>query len=288
MKKVCTELKSIILTMISALISSFALHMFISNAGFAPAGVDGICVMLAQITDISMGLFSLLINLPLLVAAWFVLKKRYVIYTVLFTAFSSTFLMILEAVDFYRFSFPEERLLVALISGAILGARTGMMLKIGASTGGIDIIAGLIRKFNGHINVERLITVICSLIAVVSVFIYRDVLSILLSLVQMVVFDKVASIVLTDVRNAVEFKIITKTPQKLTDRIIRDLKHGATVLECRGAFEKNENSIILTVVNVRQIPEFLKILEEENAFVYYSDVKGIKGNFRWSKNDAVK
>ncbi len=286
--KVNKEIKNIFITIISAVISALVLHMFVAPAEFAPAGVDGLAIMLQYITDISMGWFTLLINIPLLIGAWFILNKRYVIYTVLFTILSSVFLVILQKVEFYQFNFPQEKLLIALVSGAILGVRTGLMLKIESSTGGIDVLAGFIQKANKHINVENIITVICCSISVISVFVYKDVLSILLSLIQMFVFDRFAGIVLTDIRNAVEFKVITQNPDKLIKRIITELKHGATVVESKGAFSDDNSSIILTVVNNRQIPHFLNMVEEENAFVYYTEVKGVKGNFRWRRDDEVK
>ncbi len=282
------DIKNVFITIFSAVISALVLHMFVEPAEFAPTGVDGLVIMLQYITGISMGWFTLLINIPLLIGAWFILNKRYVIYTVLFTILSSVFLVILQKVAFYQFSFPQEKLLVALVSGAILGVRTGLMLKIEASTGGIDILAGFIQKTNKHINVENIITVICCGTSVISVFVYKDVLSILLSLIQMFVFDRFVGVVLTDIRNAVEFKVITKKPDKLINRIITELKHGATVIESAGAFSEDNSSVILAVVNNRQIPHFLNMVEEENAFVYYTEVKGVKGNFRWRRDDEVK
>ncbi len=193
----------------------------------------------------------------------------------------------MQKVNFYQFNFPQERLLIALVSGVILGVRTGLMLKIKSSTGGIDIISGFIQKSNKHINVENIITIICCSISVISVFVYHDVLSVSLSLTLMFVFDKFAGAVLTNIRNAVEFKVVTKRPDKLINRIITELKHGATVVECKGAFSDGESAIILTVINTRQISHFFNMVEEENAFVYFTEVKGVKGNFRWCRDDEV-
>jgi uncharacterized membrane-anchored protein YitT (DUF2179 family) len=54
-------------------------------------------------------------------------------------------------------------------------------------------------------------------------------------------------------------------------------------------FTDEGNSIIISVVNIRQIPEFLKLIKKyPDTFVYYSDVTGVKGNFRWKKDDIAK
>lgn len=288
--KVFREIESVVLTVIASIMSALNLHIFIIPANFAPGGVDGISTMLQNLTGISAGWFLLIINLPLLIFAWFILKRRYVIYTILYTALSSLFLVVLENISFYQFdNYPNERLLIALFSGALLGIRTGMMLKIGGSTGGTDIVAGCITKKRPHINVEIPISILSCIIIIASGFVYGDVLSVMLSLVQMVIFSSACELVLRDTRNAVEVKIITKNPEKLTDTIIFELKHGATVTESKGLYTGEKSSVITTVINVRQIADLMNIIkQDESAFVYYTEAKGVRGNFRWRKDDEVK
>ncbi len=288
--KILREIESVIITVISSIVAALTLHVLIIPANFAPGGVDGVSTMLQNITGISAGWFIFFINLPLMIVAWFMLKRRYVIYTILSTVLSSVFLVILENIDFYQFDdHPNERLLIALFSGALSGIRTGMMLKIGGSTGGTDIIAGCITKKRPYINVEVPISVLSGVIIISSGFVYGDVLSVMLSLVQMVIFSTACEIILRDTRNAVEVKIITKNPEKLTNKIIYDLKHGATVTESTGMYTGERSAIITTVINVRQIADLLNIIKsDEDAFVYYTEAKGVKGNFRWRKDDEVK
>lgn len=283
------ETSSAFVTIVAAMLSAFGLHIFVYPSHFAPSGVDGIATMLQEVTGLNAGVYSLIFNIPFLIIAWFVLKRRYVIYTLIFTVASSLMLMLLEYVDFYQFVTETDRLIPAIFSGAILGVRTGLMLKFGASTGGVDIIAGMIQIKRPHINIERIITIICYLIIVASYFVYRDVTSILLSFVQMFVFDKFAGSMLKDSRNAVEVKIVTKNPEAIKQEIIYNLKHGATILDSRGMYTDGESSIIISVINIRQIPEFLNIIKEHpDTFAYYGELMGVKGNFRWRKDDVVK
>ena len=288
--KFLKESVTVLLTLLAAAMSAFGLHVFVYSANFAPSGVDGIATMLQEITSVNAGLFSLIFNIPLLIVAWFFLKRRYVIYTVIFTLVSSGLLVLLEAVEFFQYSAPgTDRLIPAIFSGVILGVRTGLMLKIGASTGGIDIIAGIIQIKKSHLNIERVITVICYGIILSSYLIYGDITSILLSFVQMFIFDKFAGSMLRDSRNAVEVKIITKNPLAIKQDIICNLKHGATVIDSRGMYTDGESSIIISVINIRQIPEFIEIIKKyPDTFTYYGELMGVKGNFRWQKDDAVK
>ncbi len=283
------EITSVLITVVAALLSAFGLHIFVYPSHFAPSGVDGIATMLQEVTGLNAGVYSLIFNIPFLILAWFILKRRYVVYTLVFTVASSLMLMLLEYVDFYQFVTETDRLIPAVFSGAMLGVRTGLMLKFGASTGGVDIIAGMIQIKKPHLNIERVITLICYLIIILSYFVYHDVTSILLSFVQMFVFDKFAGMMLRDSRNAVEVKIVTKDPEAIKRDIIYNLKHGATILDSRGMYTDGESSIIISVINIRQIPEFLNIIKKHpDTFTYYGELMGVTGNFRWRKDDAVK
>ena len=284
--KIFTE---IFLTLLSAIISALTLHVFVYNNKFAPSGVDGIATMLQEITKTNAGIYYFVLNIPLLIIAWFFLDKRFVVYTVLFTVLSSAFIYLLAEINFYQYKAENERLLAAIFSGILLGIRTGIMIRLGSSTGGVDIVASIFQKRNTHINIERIISVICYAIILASFIVYKDLNSILLSLVQMYIFEWGVNFVMKDNRDAVEFKIITKYPEELKQEILFELKHGATVMESKGMFTDEDSNMIISIVNQRQIPVFLKIINKyPKTFVYYSKVMGVRGNFRWRKSDIPK
>ncbi len=140
------EIFCIFITLVASVLSAFGLYFFVYPASFAPAGVDGIATMLQEITRISAGYFSLLINIPLLIFAWFILKRRFVIYTVVFTLVSSLLLVLFDTIGFPQYVATTDKLISAVFSGIILGVRTGLMLKLGASTGGVDVVAAIVQK----------------------------------------------------------------------------------------------------------------------------------------------
>lgn len=276
------ESLNVFLTLFAAGLSAFGLHVFVYPANFAPSGMDGVAAMLQNLTGWNAGYYSLLLNLPLLAAAWFVLKRRYAIYTLLFMVISSLLVVLLGKVEFYQYISASDYLISAIFSGLILGFRTGIMLKLGASTGGADIIACMIRKRREDWNVERILCIICYGIVGLSYFVYRDLNCILLSVVQTFVYEKIAAAVLKDTRSAVEFKIVTKEPNTIRDEIILRLGHGATIVDARGMFSEEENYVVLVVVNCRQIADFFDIIKKHSeTFAYYSEVAGVRGKFRW-------
>lgn len=285
-----SEIKSLALTIAAALISAFGMYYFVEPAEFAPAGLDGVATMIAKLLGTSPAWFILALNVPLIAVAWFVLKKRYVIYTLIFTFTASGAMLLLELFEVQQFISAGDGLMAAIFSGALFGVRTGIMMRIGASSGGIDVIAGMITKKHPYLNIENIITLICYGIIGASYFVYdQQISSVLLSAVQMFVFERAIAMLLKESRNAIEVKIITKHPESLRDDIILNLKHGATIVGSRGMYTDEESSVIISVINIRQIPEFFDILKKyPDTFAYYGEISGVSGNFRWKKTDVIK
>lgn len=280
----------VLLIIVAATLSAVGLYTFVNPANFAPSGVDGISMMVQRLTDINMGYVSLAINIPLLIGAWFLISKKYVIYTSIFTVVSSVAMIVMEKINMYEYVTENHVWIAVFASGIMLGVRTAIMIRIGGSTGGVDIIACMVQKKKPYMNIETLISIFCYITIGASFFVYnRNIESIIMSVVQMLIFNLAMNAVLKSTRNAVEVHIITNEPEKFKDDIMMNLKHGATVLDCHGMYTGEEKSMIVTIININQMDDLIKLSKKyDNTFVYFNDVNGVWGNFRWNKSDIVK
>lgn len=283
-------LKNVTMTFCAAVMSALALHVFIYPARFVPLGLDAVVTMLQEITTVNAGIINIAFNTPLLLYAFFKVDKKYVFYTILFTAIASLALIILPAIKFPQYHCGSEgRILPAIFAGIMLGFRTGIMLRLGGSTGGVDVIAKMLQQKYTNVNIERIISVLCIIPIGVSYFVYNDFNCVLLGVVQMFIAEKATAPLLKSSRNAIEVKIITKRPDLIKDDIVFNLKHSATVTECKGLFSDSEYYIVITVINLYQMNDFMTIIKKyPESFVYYSEVQGVCGNFRRHKDEEVK
>ena len=129
-------------------------------------------------------------------------------------------------------------------------------------------------------DVERIISAISVIIVISSFFVYRDLNSVLLCVVEIFVCERVTTAILRTTRNAVRFEVITSHPEEIGDAILYQLGHGATLLRGNGLYSGEEKSVIVCVVNHREIPDFLRIISAHpDTFVFYADVSGVHGNF---------
>ncbi len=282
-------IRNILISIAAAVLGALGMHVFVYPLNLAPMGVDGIATMLQYVTGMNAGYFSIIINIPLLIVAWFVLKKSYVLYTLLFTLVNSGLLVVLREIDFYQFSVENEALIGIICAGVILALRTGIMLRIGASTGGVDIIAAMFQKQKPYLKIESIISILCNIITVASYFVYRSVLSVILAFIMNFIFEYIVNRILRGNRQAVEVKIITTDPDDIIAEIVKDFKHGGYTVEGKGVFSGQEKTVIASVINIRQIPDLMKMCRKyPDSFVYYSSVDGVQGNFRWHRHDEVK
>ena len=295
--KLTKELNSIFLLFCAAAVSFLSVHVFIVPSNFAPSGIEGISMILYEITGINIGWFKLAFNIPLMIVAWVYLNKRYVLYVIAFVVLDSLGVILLEQIGFYTFipaglTFGEEmgyRLISAMVAGVALGICTGFMLKIGCSTGGIDIIACLVNMKKPNFHVERVISIICYGVILCSYFVYRDLTSILLSCIQIFVFEWTAAALLRKDRYAVEVKIITKNPDAIRDEILYKYRHSATVVEATGMYTGDAYSMVITVLDSRNMQNFMVSMKAHpDTFIYFTDGVKVQGEYHFGLTTSAR
>ena len=287
--KMTQMISDLFITLIAACLSAVGLHCFVNPANFAPSGVDGIAMMLQKLLDINIGYISLAINIPLLIIAWFFISKKYVVYTTIFTVVSSVMMITMERMGAYQYVSEMNAWIAVFASGVMLGLRTALMIKLGASSGGVDIVASIVQQKRPYLNIESLISVFCYVIIGVSFFVYGNLESVIMSVAQMMIFNVAMNNVLKTTRNAVEVRIVTEDPESFKEDILLNLKHGATVIDGKGMFTGDDKKTIITIINLHQMNDLIKLSRKHpNSFIYFSEVNGVWGNFRWNKSDAVK
>lgn len=274
----------IVIIIFSAILSGVAFHSFVNPAEFAPTGIDGLAAMAQYLLGINMGYITLAINVPLLIAAWFIINKKYVVYTLIYTVTSSFTMIVMENVQFYEYHTENNLWISVLVSGILLGARTALLIRIGGSSGGNDVIASMIQKNRPYLNIESIITYLAYIPIVLSFFVYGNIESAIMTVAQKLVFNAAMNSFLKSTRNAIKVTIITSDVENFRDDILHRLRHGATIVDCEGMFSGDAKKMIITIINIRQMKDLIKISKRyPNTFIYFDDVSGVWGNFKWIK-----
>lgn len=290
MKKVLTYLVIILIAMVCAL----NYEIFVFPNQFAPSGLNGICTMIQYVTGISVGFMSLLINIPLALLVYAKVSRPLAVRSMVYVVTFSLALMVLDKVDLSAFIYSTDNgtstILGPLVAGIIYGACYSMLLRASAYSGGTDFVAAFIHKHRPDKSIFGLIFILNSFVAIASYFVYGYKMEpVILCIMYSFTSSTVSERLMKSGRSAVRFEIITQHPQEISDEIIHNLHHSATLLPGKGMYLGQETSVLVCVVNKTQAAALSAIVRQfPHTFAVVSQVGEVMGNFKHMTNKGTE
>lgn len=269
-KKILEYLLLPIISFLSAL--NYAIFVFPNS--FAPAGVDGICTMIQDLTDISIGYFALLVNVPLLIIGYFLLKKEFVIKTAVYVVSFSIFNILLRNADLSNFIYYTETststVLAPIAAGAIRGILYAFTLKIDACSGGTDIIAAIVKHYKPYLNLMNVIFIINMVIALFSYPVYGFKADpVICSIIYSFITSTISNNIRAGATKMVKYEIITSDAETLTKEIFNKIKRTSTIMDAHGALSGTDKKMIVCVIENQKTYDLEKLLENQKNTVFF-------------------
>ncbi len=273
------KLKEYALITAGVLLVVSGVYFFKFPNNFSIGGVTGIAIILSKIIgdSISSGTVVLIINSILLVVGYAFLGKSFgnrTVYGSLLLSLSLRALEILVPLDGPLTNQPLLELAFAVILPSIGAA---LLFNIGASTGGTDIIAMLLKKYSS-IDIGRSL-LITDFILTVAVFPVFGITTGLLSILGLFLKSTLIDNVIENLNLNKYFTIICLEPKPICDYILNTLHRSATVFDAKGAFTERDKKIILTVMNRSQAVLLRKYIKQvdPDAFLLITNTSEIIG-----------
>lgn len=269
-----------------ALIAAVNYEIFVFPNRFAPSGLNGVCIMIQHVTGLSVGYMSLLINIPLALAVYFMVSKPLAIRSMVYVVTFSVALLILDEVDLSRFYYVTgngtSTILGPLVAGIIYGSVYSMLVQASAYTGGTDFIAAIIHKFKPEQNMFYLIFMLNVAVAITSYFVYDyQIEPVILCIMYAFMSSTVSDRLNKNGRSAVCFEIITDYPNEISDDIIYQLNHSCTLIPAKGMYAGKDTNLLICVVNKTQVAAVSRIVRKyPNTFAIMDPVSEVMGNFK--------
>lgn len=278
-EQVSIKLKNLGIMIIGVFLYVLAMNMFISPANLYTGGVTGIAQLIIAFASsafgiqLSLGGLIFLLNVPLLYLAWRSIGKRFAVLSILTVVLQS---VVLELIPMGKFS--DDILLNAVFGGVLIGVGVGMILKIGASTGGTDIVSQYISmKFNGSFGKYSFgINAVIILLAGITQGWETALYTIISIYITSVVVDRIHTI-----HQNLTLYIVTSKEDEMIDAIQKQLYRGITVLEGRGAYTKNNKSVLMIVLSSYELYEALAVIKmvDDHAFTNVVRSEMVQGHF---------
>ena len=265
-----------------AIASSFCFHIFILSNNFAPAGINGLCAMIQYKFNISIGYLGFLINIPLAIINFIWVNKPFAVRTMVFISVFSSFVLVLEKIGCYAYIEGDKAILSSIVSGVLGGIIYGLALRFNACTGGTDLISAIIQHKKREFNFVWIGFVLNCAVAVLSFFVYENSMEpVILCVIHCYFNSKLSDELLKGVKSGLKVEIITDKPEEIKDALYKGMKRGVTKISVTGMYSGTEKSLLVCVIQKRQLATFENIISGfEGAFVYVSAVNQVIGQFR--------
>ncbi len=268
-------IKYFLITLGSALYA-VGFQFFLYPNSIIVGGVSGIAMIINMLTNLPVGVLTIILNIPLFVIAWKHFGTGFIISSLVGMVLSSVFVDLFALISYAP---TDDMLLACIIGGAVKGLGLGIVYYAGATTGGTDIIAKFIRLRFPYINFGTLVLGTDFVIIVAFALIFNKVEAAMYAVIAMFVVSKVVDLVLYGIDNSNVCYIISEKSEQIIDDITASLHRGVTILEGKGAYSKQNKQVLLCVVKRTQISQIRKMIKnvDENAFFIVTDAKNVFG-----------
>ena len=265
-----------VLIIIGSALFAAGFQFFLYPNSIIVGGVSGIAMIINYLTDLPVGVMTIVLNIPLFIIAWRQFGTKFVIGSFVGMMLSSVFVDLFALVSY---SPTDDMLLACIIGGAIKGLGMGIIYYAGATTGGTDIIAKFVRLKYPYINFGTLILITDAIIILAFAIIFHKVEGAMYAVIAMFVVSRVIDLVLYGVDNSNVCYIISEKSEQLVNDITDSLHRGVTILEGEGAYSHQNKQVLLCVVKRTQVSDIRKIIKsvDENAFFIITDAKNVFG-----------
>lgn len=270
------NLKNILIILLGNTIYALAVVMFILPNGLITGGTTGLGIFLEKQFSVPLNVFVSVFNVAMFLLGAFVLGKKFAFTTLLSTFYYPLILTVLQKIPMLS-SMTSNTLLAVIFAGIMIGVGIGIVIKAGASTGGMDIPPLVLhKKFGIPISVTLYVIDFSMLILQ---FLYADSEQVLYGILLVLLYTVLLDRVLLIGKTQVQVKIVSKEYEAINERIIRKLDRGSTLMHAETGLYRDDVKMILTVINNRELSKLNQIVSEIDpcAFMIIHQVNEVKG-----------
>ena len=263
---------------------AFVIRLFLLPGNLMTGGTTGIGLVVMHFTGASISGFVLVFNIVMLLVGWTLLGKKFALTTVIS---SFTYPIALEAANhiFGDLVITTDPMLNTIFAGLGIGIGLGIVIRTGASTGGMDIPPLVLNKYF-RIPVSLSLNVFDILILVLQI-VYNPPERVLYGVLLVMIYTTVLDKVLMMGNTKTEVKVISSQVEEIRQAILAQVDRGVTMLYGEGGYRQEQTQIVLSIVSNRELPQVEKLIRhiDPEAFMIVSRVTEVRGRgFSLSKH----
>ena len=284
-QKLIPLLKSLFWITVGSLVFALGFDMFLVPNQIGAGGISGLAMVVnAFVPALSVGAFSVLVNIPLFLAGYRFVGRKFFWGSLAGMLISSVLIDALADIPLV----PTEPLMGAIFGGLLVGAGCGVVFMQGASTGGVDIAARLLKYKLRNLSIGKLVLLVDMSIAVITGIAFRDINKVLYCIVALFVSSEALDAVVYRFDYSYVAMIISNADEGIRDAIDQKLDRGCTYLKGEGAYTGQMKYVIYCAIKRQQVAELKELVMEidPEAFLVLQEAHQVLGEGfeRYSKH----
>ena len=213
---------------------SAAIAVFNVPNDIAPGGVAGLSTALAEVfPPISVGVWMVMLNTPLLLAAWRRFKRRALVMTL---AATGSVAVLVDIFGLLLPAYSNNPLLAAIAGGTFTGLGAGLLLQRGISTGGTDLLALLLRRIFPNLRTGMLMLCIDTSVVTFAVIVFKDIEVALYSAIAIFIVSKIVDAIAQGVDYAKVIYTVTEHGDEVSRAVTERADRGTTIVKAQGGY----------------------------------------------------
>ena len=258
------------------MIYALSVKLFLLPAGLLTGGTNGIALVLDHYWGISISLFVLIFNIVMLCVGWFVLGKAFAMTTVASSFLYPAFLELLNRI-MGDVVLTNDLLLCTIFFGLGVGLGLGLVIRAGASTGGMDIPPLILEK---KLRIPISVSMYCfDFVILVPQMFFRPVENVLYGIILVFIYTTVLDKMLILGKSKTELKIVSSEYEAICAAILKEVDRGVTLMRAEGGYTGCKTKLVFSVVSNRELIKVEKLVHEidPECFMVVNRVSEVRG-----------
>lgn len=272
--KASDKIKEIIGTIVGSAIMAIGVSLFLLPNQLSTGGFSGIATIIYYYFNIPLGLANIILNIPLFIIALYKLGLKFIGKSIVGTVSLSIFIDLFDQFS----SLTSDRFLACIYGGIIIGFGTAIILKMGSSTGGTDLVSNVVRGYKPTIKMGHVITAMDILIVVLNVLAFGKIEIGLYSAIAIFLMGKIIDVVFEGI-NFTKMLIIISDKSEEISKKIQELERGVTGLHGQGMYTGGEKLVLICATPRKDVAKVRKIAQEidTNSFIIITNAREVYG-----------
>jgi len=281
------RLLSLAMVIVGNCIYALSVKLFVLPANLISCGTTGIALVVNRLLHIPISEFIFVFNILMLALGWWVLGKQFAMTTVLSSLFYPIALEVLNR-TLGDIRITDNQILNLLFAGMGLGVSLGIVIRAGASTGGMDIPPLILKKlFRIPVSASLWVFDFCIMLCQMTFHPLEDLLyGVLLLIVISVSLNKIMLLG----TSKTEVRIISEKSDAIRQGILSQVDRGCTILHGQGGYRSKDTEVIMSIISNHELPRIERLARDidPNCFMIISRVTEVWGRgFSYGKRQEI-